>query len=78
MTLSIKHHNANAIEFTVGSRTWYFCDGITIGGCGMDMGFELVYQLGYALWPNGTPAPHGTRNGEPDTNGGYALRQRWL
>ena len=22
-------------------------------GCGMDMGFELVYNLGYALWPNG-------------------------
>ena len=53
-------------------------DGIVIQGCGTDMGFELVYQLGHALWPDGTPQPHGTRNGEPDSNGGYALRQRWL
>lgn len=53
-------------------------DGITIGGCGMDMGFALVYNLGMYLWPNGTPEPHGRRNGEPDSDGGYALKQRWL
>ena len=52
--------------------------GIKIGGCGMNMGFQLVYLLGCALWPDGTPASHGTRNGEPDTSGGYALKQRWL
>ena len=23
-------------------------------------------------------APHGTRNGEPDSTGGYALKHRWL
>ena len=53
-------------------------DGMRIDGCGMDMGFEAVYTLGYYLWPNGTPEPHGTRNGEPDKDGGYALKQRWL
>lgn len=53
-------------------------DAIKIGGCGMDMGFALVYQLGMKLWPEGTPEPHGRRNGEPDSNGGYALRQRWI
>ncbi len=53
-------------------------DGLRMSGCGMDMGFEIVYQLGMALWPDGTPAPHGTRNGTPDSNGGYALKQRWL
>ena len=52
--------------------------GIKIGGCGMDMGFALVYNLGAALWPQGTDKPHGTRNGEPDRDGGYALRQRWI
>ena len=51
---------------------------IRVGGCGMDMGFHLVYSLGCALWPNGTPEPHGTRNGEPDSAGGYALKHRWL
>lgn len=47
-------------------------------GCGMDMGFQTVYLLGSYLWPHGTPEPHGTRNGEPDTAGGYALKQSWL
>jgi hypothetical protein len=52
--------------------------GIKVGGCGMDMGFALVYNLGATLWPKGTRKPHGTRNGEPDTAGGYALNHRWL
>jgi hypothetical protein len=52
--------------------------GIKIGGCGMDMGFDLVYRLGATLWPKGTRKPHGTRNGEPDSAGGYALKQRWM
>ena len=58
-----------------------YCDrreSLKIEGCGMDMGFSAVYSLGRALWPDGTDTPHGTRNGEPDTDGGYALKQRWL
>ena len=64
---------SQAIGARLGKR-----DGVIMGGCGMDMGFALVYALGRALWPNGTPEPHGTRNGEPDTAGGYALKHRWL
>ncbi len=64
--------------------------GIVIGGCGMDMGFETVYRLGYALWPDGFTCPgetchsndhfNGERNRKPHkhNNGGYALRQVWL
>ena len=52
--------------------------GAIIQGCGMDMGFSLVYELGAYLWPEGTDKPHGTRNGEPDSDGGYALNHRWL
>ena len=52
--------------------------GIKVSGCGMDMGFHLVYALGYALWPHGTDTPHGTRNGKPDREGGYALKHSWL
>jgi hypothetical protein len=52
--------------------------GIYQTGCGMDMGFHLVYNLGRYLWPDGTPEPHGKRNGTPDRDGGYALKQRWL
>lgn len=29
-------------------------DGIIIGGCGMDMGFALVYELSHALYPTYT------------------------
>lgn len=53
-------------------------DAIRMGGCGQDMGFAIVYELGYALWPKGTGKPHGTRNGAPDSDGGYALKHRWL
>lgn len=52
--------------------------GIVVGGCGMDMGFHLVHTLGALLWPDGTGEPHGTRNGEPDSDGGYALKHAWL
>lgn len=63
---------ADAIGHTVGQR------GIKMHGCGMDMGFALVYSLGASLWPKGTAKPHGTRNGEPDRGGGYALKQQWV
>jgi hypothetical protein len=52
--------------------------GLIVSGCGMDMGFATVYNLGSALWPNGTEEPHGTRNGQPDHDGGYALKSVWL
>ena len=58
---------------------------LTIGGCGMDMGFHLVYSLGRTLFPNGfVPAEHDkygrnrSSREELDTDGGYALKQHWL
>ena len=53
-------------------------NGLRVDGCGMDMGFSVVYNLGYILWSKGTDVPHGTRNNEPDSTGGYALKHRWL
>lgn len=53
-------------------------EGLNVGGAGMDMGYHLVHRLGNAIWPKGTRKPHSTRNGEPDTYGGYALQHRWL
>jgi hypothetical protein len=52
--------------------------GIVVDGCGMDTGFHVVYCLGYSLWPKGTDKPHGTRNGRPDSDGGYALKHSWI
>ena len=69
--------------------TWLACEatgiaynrkheGMRMDGCGMDMCFAAVYELGHALWPQGTPKPHSTRNGQPDRAGGYALKKRDL
>ena len=66
------------VSKALGWKTSDKYHGIKVGGCGMDMGFHLIYCLGMALWPDGTPEPHGRRNGEPDSAGGYAIKQRWL
>jgi hypothetical protein len=43
--------------------------GIVMRGCGMDMGYEVVYTLGRVLNPEGTPERK---------DGGYSLRHEWL
>jgi len=61
--------------------------GVKMGGCGMDMGFALVYKLSRSLYPAGFPCigkgcPANDHSNRVDTkqhkDGGYALRQRWL
>ena len=64
--------------------------GAKVGGCGMDMGFHLVYSLSNALYPTGVRCigrncpsndhTNGDRNYEPHTHrdGGYALRHKWI
>jgi hypothetical protein len=61
--------------------------GIKRTGCGMDMGFDLVYSLSRALYPNGFACigercpsnDHSNHDpGPAHGDGGYALEQRWL
>ncbi len=55
--------------------------GLIISGCGMDMGFEIVYLLSYALFPKGFKVEGRGRNGDAsgwDNDGGYAMKQSWL
>lgn len=55
-------------------------EGLTVSGCGMDVGFEVVYNLGRCMWPEGFATERG-RNGDTsgwDSDGGYALKQQWL
>lgn len=40
--------------------------GVRVGGCGMDMGFALVYDLSFHLWPKRGP------------RAGYLLKQQWM
>lgn len=70
----IHWHIANILSYKL-SDTY---TGLKVTGCGMDMGFHVVYALGANLWPKGTPKPHGKRNGEADSEGGYALKHSWL
>ena len=69
-------------------------DGVKVEGCGMDMGFHLVYSLAWALFKgafrcigkgcpsndhsNGMPRPLNDAACMPHFDAGYALRQRWL
>lgn len=61
--------------------------GVKVGGCGMDMGFHMVYSFSRRLYPNGfhcvgDKCPSNDHfNGEDNevhSDGGYALKQRWL
>lgn len=60
-------------------------EGVKIGGCGMDMGFALVSELGRVLFPDGGQVEHSTRSGQlqrggetQEPRGEYLLRHRWL
>lgn len=65
----------------LGERTTGNGDGLVVGGCGMDMGFHVVYSLSRALYPKGFKVSGVGRNGDKsgwDNDGGYALKQEWL
>jgi hypothetical protein len=53
---------ASALGYKIGKH-----GGIRVPGCGMDMGFHIVYSLSSTLYHDDFP-----------TEQGYALKQRWL
>ena len=55
-------------------------EGLRISGCGMDMGFSVVYDVGSMCYPKGDGKTVTGRNGDtkPETDGGYLLKQSWL
>ena len=89
-TLNPNHLVAKA----TGGRVNKAGDGVVMGGCGMDMGFALVNDLSYNLFPDGfdcigdkcPAADHFNNVTAPASGvwhhdshqGAYALRQRWL
>jgi hypothetical protein len=57
--------------------------GLVVGGCGMDMGFHVVYSLSRRLFPDGFKLKKGQygRNGDKsgyDKDGGYCLKHEWI
>ena len=83
--LDLDYDASRLLGLRIGKR-----GGLIVGGCGMDMGFHLIYELANMLWPNGfecigrnCPANDHTNYAEDDVpqfhkSGGYALRQIWL
>lgn len=82
-------HKGQIIDITywagrvLGLRRDSTTGGLVVGGCGMDMGFYVVYSLSRRLYPKGFKLPKGKRgrNGDEsgfDDDGGYALEHRWL
>jgi hypothetical protein len=65
---------ANALGYRIARDN----NGLKVQGCGMGMGYDLVQSIGMTIYPKGTKKPHSTRNGKPDTHGGYALSHSWL
>ena len=78
---------ARAIDFTYDRKA----EALKVDGCGMDVGFEVVYHLGRVLFPNGFACTgdrcpsndhsNGDRNHKPHMHtgdGGYALHHRWM
>jgi hypothetical protein len=57
-------HAARALGSKLGKH-----DGIRVPGCGMDMGFHLVYTLSQTLFFDSEM---------PYRDAGYALKQRWI
>lgn len=75
--LHIAYAAADILGLKFDKARW----GIQITGAGMDMGFEMVYQLGRKLYPRGFKVDGRGRNGDMsgwDNDGGYALNHSWL
>lgn len=54
--------------------------GVKVGGCGMDMGFHLVYELAYCLFKEDPRLAkwQAKQNERGPRDAGYALSHRWL
>lgn len=52
----IDHHAARLMDWSISSAGGTG-EGIKVGGCGMDMGFHLVYSLGWGVYPAGYRCP---------------------
>ena len=59
--LYLDYHISKVLEWSLSDKY----NGIKVGGCGMDMGFHLVYTLSAKLFGH-------------DNRGGYKLEQSWL
>ena len=81
----IKNNEPRRITWLAAAALGYTYDfkreALKVGGCGMDMGFHVVYCLGRRLFPDGFAVEGTGRNGDTsgwDKDGGYALNHEWM
>src|SRR5690606_2034174 len=65
--LHIGYNAAAALGWTYDRER----EGVRVSGCGMDMGFHLVYSLAHALFSGGQTVA------ERSEDAGYSLTHRW-
>ncbi|MBU2504119.1 MAG: hypothetical protein KJ879_03665 [Nanoarchaeota archaeon] len=60
-------------------------EGLKVSGCGMDMGFSVVYEIGRKIFPNGGSLEHSPRKyqeeragNQTEIDGGYLLKHQWI
>lgn len=84
---AIKNNKPVYLDALIAEMAGYKFDkhkqGLRVSGCGMDMGFAVVYEFSCRCFPDGFKYRKGVthRNGDPspiDKDGGYALTQSWL
>lgn len=77
---ALRCHNGEVEKYWLTPKVAALCgysmdkrDALTVRGCGMDMGADVVHNLSYALYGRVTdPATGETRDG------GYSLKHQWL
>ncbi len=90
----IRDNDSMDISGFAGRALGWRCDdrrgGVKVSGCGMDMGFHIVYSLSSVLFPNGHTCTgkgcpsndhnNGDRNYRRHNHqsGGYAIRHSWM
>ena len=84
---TIKKGELLRLNYPISILTGYKMDrsaeGLRVSGCGMDMGFVVVYNLGRRMFPKGGSLKHSPRARQErergrETNGGYLLRHHWI
>ena len=76
--VKLNWHLAKLLDYRIAKN-----GGLVVGGCGMDMGFSVVYSVGRMLHPKGfklSKERYG-RNGDKsgfDKDGGYRYKSQWL
>lgn len=77
---ALRCHNGEIEKYWITPKVAAVCgysiskrhNALTVRGCGMDMGFDVAYNLSYALYDRVTDPALTTRDG------GYSLKHQWL